>query len=120
MHACTHVSRRLVLLAVFLVLCIGSVWGVASALASSPSAAPASPLILKVGWSPDPDSLNPFVGVQQSSYELWHISYDFLTDYGDKYLETRPGLAESWTKSPTGSPGPSRSAAASSGATGSR
>ncbi|HZL65422.1 MAG TPA: hypothetical protein VFD50_10840, partial [Thermoleophilia bacterium] len=66
----THFRRRLVPLAVLLVLCIGLIWGVASALASSPSASPsASPLILKVGWSPDPDSLNPFVGVQQSSYE---------------------------------------------------
>ena len=30
------------------------------------------------------------------------MSYDFLTDYGDKYLETQPGLAESWTKSADG------------------
>ena len=103
MLARTDVRRRLVPLVVLLALCIGLVWGVASALASSPSASPsASPLILKVGWSPDPDSLNPFVGVQQSSYELWHISYDFRTNYGDKYLETRPGLAESWTKSADG------------------
>jgi peptide/nickel transport system substrate-binding protein len=100
MLARTHVRRRLVMLAVLLVLCIGLAWGVASALASSPSASPATgKVILKVGWSPDPDSLNPFVGIQQSSYELWHISYDFLTNYGDKYLETQPGLAESWTKS---------------------
>jgi len=76
---------------------------VAGALAASPSASPsASPLILKVGWSPDPDSLNPFVAYQQSSYELLHVAYDFLTDYGDKYLETQPGLAESWTKSADG------------------
>jgi peptide/nickel transport system substrate-binding protein len=81
----------------------GLAWGLASAVASSPSASPAGgKVILKVGWSPDPDNLNPFVGVQQSSYELWHISYDFLTNYGDQYLQTEPGLAESWTKSPDG------------------
>jgi peptide/nickel transport system substrate-binding protein len=103
---------RFLVLALFLLLAAGLVWGLSGALAASPSPTPmllgasASPgadqTILKVGWSPDPDNLNPFVGVQQSSYELWHISYDFLTDYGEQYLETQPGLAESWTSSPDG------------------
>ena len=55
-----------------------------------------------MGWTPDLDNLNPFVGIDQTCYELYHVSYDFLTDYGDKYLETQPGLAESWTKSEDG------------------
>jgi peptide/nickel transport system substrate-binding protein len=95
-------SRLLVLL-LFLLVAASLVWGLTGALAADPSASPGGDkIILKVGWSPDPDNLNPFVGVQQSAYELWHISYDFLTNYGDQYLETKPGLAESWTSSPDG------------------
>ena len=94
---------RLFVLFVVLALAAGLVWGLAGALADDPSPSPAGgPVILKVGWTTDPDNLNPFVGIEQSSYELYHISYDFLTDYGDRYLETQPGLAESWTKSEDG------------------
>jgi peptide/nickel transport system substrate-binding protein len=93
-------SSRLVLLAIVVALAAGLVWGLTGAFASSPAPSAANDkVILKVGWSPDPDNLNPFVGIQQSSYELWHLSYDFLTNYGDQYLETQPGLAESWTRS---------------------
>lgn len=103
MTAGPRYSTRLFLLLLVAVLVAGLVWGLTGAFAASPSASPGGDkIILKVGWSPDPDSLNPFVGVQQSSYELWHISYDFLTNYGDKYLETTPGLAESWSKSSDG------------------
>ena len=103
MTAGTRYSTRLLLLVFIATLAAGLVWGLSGAFAADPSASPGGEkIILKVGWSPDPDSLNPFVGVQQSSYELWHVSYDFLTNYGDQYLETQPGLAESWTSSPDG------------------
>jgi len=103
MTAGTRYSTRLFLLLLVAVLGAGLIWGLTGAFAADPSASPGGDkIILKVGWSPDPDNLNPFVGVQQSSYELWHISYDFLTNYGDKYLETTPGLAESWSKSSDG------------------
>ena len=96
-------ASRLLLLFVFLALAAGLVWGLAVAFAASPSPSPAGGTVtLKVGWTTDPDNLNPFVGIEQSSYELYHVSYDFLTNYGDKYLETQPGLAESWTKSDDG------------------
>jgi len=94
---------RLLVLLVFLLLAAGLVWGLGGVFAADPSASPGGEkVILKVGWSPEMDNLNPFVGQQQASYELWHISYDFLTNYGDQYLETQPGLAESWTSSPDG------------------
>ena len=103
MTARPRFSSRLLLLAIVLALAAGLTWGLAGAFAasSSPSAAGGN-VTLKVGWTTDPDNLNPFVGIEQSSYELYHVSYDFLTDYGDKYLETQPGLAESWTKSDDG------------------
>ena len=77
----------------------------AGAGASSPSpsaAAGGERHLLKVGWDTEPDNLNPFVGYEQSSYELFHVEYDFLTDYSPAHLETEPGLATSWTHSPDG------------------
>ena len=97
-----HSSRLRSLLVITLVVA-GLVWGLTGALAADPSVSPGTGKVtLRVGWTTDPDNLNPFVGIQQSSYELFHVSYDFLTNYGDKYLETQPGLAESWTKSADG------------------
>jgi ABC-type transport system substrate-binding protein len=58
--------------------------------------------ILRVGWTTDPDSLNPFVGIETSSYEIFGLNYDYLTSWDAATLETRPGLAESWTSSEDG------------------
>jgi peptide/nickel transport system substrate-binding protein len=71
----------------------------ASATSPSPSAGQS---VLKVGWDIEPDNLNPFVGIQQSSFDIYHLEYDFLTDYGPAHLETEPGLATSWSHSPDG------------------
>ncbi len=95
-----HIRSRWLLLGLVVTLTAGLVWGVAGALADNPNAP--GPVILRVGWTEEPDSPNPFAGINQSSYELYHISYDFLTNYGDKFLETQPGLAESWTSSNDG------------------
>jgi peptide/nickel transport system substrate-binding protein len=92
-------SRSLVVLVV-LALAAGLVFA-AAASASSPSPAPGG-TTLKVGWDTEPDNLNPFVGYEQSSYELFHVEYDFLTDYGPSHLETEPGLATHWTHSADG------------------
>ena len=98
-----HTSRLFLALLVVMVAADGLVWGLTGALAADPSASPSSGKVtLRIGWTTDPDNLNPFVGIEQSSYELFHVSYDFLTSYGDKFLETEPGLAESWTKSDDG------------------
>ncbi len=103
MAARSRFMSRVLLLSVVAVLAAGLVWGLAAAAASDPSASPGGgPVTLKVGWTTDPDNLNPFVGIEQSSYELYHVSYDFLTNYGDDYLQTEPGLAESWTTSEDG------------------
>jgi len=103
MAARSRFSSRLLLLAIVLALAAGLIWGIAGAFASSSSPSPAGGNVtLKVGWTTEPDNLNPFVGYEQSSYELYHVAYDFLTDYNDQYLSTAPGLAESWTKSADG------------------
>jgi len=60
--------RRLALAAVVTLLAAGLLWGLGSALAASPSASPGGKTILRMGWTVDPDSLNPFIGFLSSSY----------------------------------------------------
>ena len=86
-----RVSSRWFVLVIVLVLAAGLVWGLAGAFASSSSPSAAGQVTLKVGWTTDPDNLNPFVGIEQSSYELFHVSYDFLNDFDDKYLGAHQG-----------------------------
>ena len=81
-------------------------WGLASglgsALAADPSASPgADKVVLHVGWTNDPDNLNPFIGAETSAYEIWLLNYDFLTGYSLD-LKPTPGLATSWETSPDG------------------
>jgi peptide/nickel transport system substrate-binding protein len=48
------------------------------------------------------DSLNPFLGFQAPSYEMWGLTYDYLTGYTMKDMSPAPGLASKWTTSPDG------------------
>ena len=73
-----------------LVLAAGLAWGAASALASSPSpAASANAVVLKIGWTVEPDTLNPFIGWQNQDYEIWSINYSFLFGFG---VSSKPTL----------------------------
>jgi peptide/nickel transport system substrate-binding protein len=77
--------------------------GVASAASSTPSpSASAKPSTLTIGITQDIDSLNPFVGILASSYELYQLSYDTLTNYSAKDFSPVPGLASSWKTSSDG------------------
>ena len=58
-------------------------------------------MVLHVGWTNDPDNLNPFIGAETSSYEIWRLNYDFLTGYSLD-LQPTPELATSWETSPDG------------------
>ena len=48
------------------------------------------------------DSLNPFLGFQAPSYEMWGLTYDYLTGYSMKDMSPAPGLATKWTTSADG------------------
>jgi peptide/nickel transport system substrate-binding protein len=77
--------------------------GVAAGSASpstSSSSQRASTLI--IGITQDPDSLNPFVGILASSYEIYQLAYDTLTGYSAKDFSPTPGLAKSWHHSADG------------------
>lgn len=66
-------------LAVGLILALCIATGTAGA--TSPSAAPGK-VVLKIGWTGEPDNLNPFIGWQNATYEIWAMNYDFLFGFG--------------------------------------
>jgi peptide/nickel transport system substrate-binding protein len=78
-----HVRIRLLSLVATVIVVAGLVWGLAAATAatSSPSSAPGK-IVLKIGWSSEPDNLNPFIGYANTSYEIWAINYSFLFGFG--------------------------------------
>src|SRR3954471_10372002 len=39
------------------------------------------------------DSLNPFLGIQAPSYEMWGLTYDYLTGYSMTDMASEPGRA---------------------------
>src|SRR5213079_1640485 len=48
------------------------------------------------------DSLNPFLGFQAPSYEMWGLTYDYLVGYSMKDMSPEPDLATKWTTSSDG------------------
>jgi len=97
----------MVLLAVVLaaaagVLLVRGGTGEARAESASPVADSVDRIILKAGWTNDPDNLNPFIGFESSSYEIWRLNYNLLTGWDAATLKPKPELAESWTVSDDG------------------
>ena len=89
-------------------LAVGLIWGLATSFAESPSPASDGKVVLKVGLTNMPDSLNPFVGVMSGSYEIWSMNYDLMvgfnpTDYAHPMgLTEANGLAYEWSSTPDG------------------
>ena len=75
--------RSLAVLGVVAVLSCGLVWGLAGALAASSSPSPAAKVVLRLGWTTEPDSLNPFIGYTNDAYEIWALNYSQLFGCGD-------------------------------------
>ena len=106
-------SRRLLrlrLLAALVVclLCVGLVWGLAGALATSSTPPPAGKVVLKIGMTNMlPTTSTPSSGRCQSSYEIWSLDYDLLVgfspgDYSHPQGAAATGLADHWTVSDGG------------------
>ena len=94
---------RVTITLLVLLLTAGLVWGLAAALASdtpSPNAS-GSKLMVTFGTTFDADNLNPFIGWSGTSYEIFHLNYDFLVGYNTD-LSPRPELATKWETSPDG------------------
>jgi len=97
--------HHLVVLAVLACLAAGLVGGLSAAMADSRSPSPSggqAKIILHIGWTREPDNLNPFVGYSATDYEIWHLQYDLLTGYYPATLQPRPEFATSWSHSPNG------------------
>jgi peptide/nickel transport system substrate-binding protein len=96
---------RLAVIVITIVLVAGLVWGIGGALASSDSPSPAAgKTILRLGWTNDPDNLNPFIGYESSSYEVWSINYELLVGFRASDYANVPGvgLATDWQTSDDG------------------
>jgi peptide/nickel transport system substrate-binding protein len=100
-----HTRKRttIMLLAVAMLLVAGVAWGLTSSMGAASSSPGTSDgkIVLKLGITNDPDSLNPFVGYENSAYEVWCLNYDFVIGYGSDGSSV-PGIAESWSVSPDG------------------
>jgi len=98
--------QPIVVVTLLAVLAVGLVWGIAGALAADETATPAADgqLTLRLGWTADPDSLNPFIGWDSSSYEVWSLNYDLLVGFQASDLTNQPGigLATDWETSADG------------------
>jgi peptide/nickel transport system substrate-binding protein len=56
---------------------------------------------LRVGWSSEPDKMNPITSYSSEALEVLQLVYDKLIEY-DTNLQPEPGLAESWDYSSDG------------------
>jgi peptide/nickel transport system substrate-binding protein len=87
------VGAPLTLLACLFVICLG--WGITGAFAASTSPAPQSgTLDLRIGWTVQPDNLNPFIGWADATYEVWALNYSFLFGFGTNNKPTLDLAAE--------------------------
>ncbi|HEX6249291.1 MAG TPA: ABC transporter substrate-binding protein [Nocardioidaceae bacterium] len=74
-----------------------------AAASESPSADPAADKVtFTVGLLNQPDSFNPFLGIEAESYEMWALIYDSLITYSRDDMSVQPGVAESWDTSDDG------------------
>ena len=58
--------------------------------------AQADPTALRIGWAQDPQTLNPFVALNEENYNVWSLNYDLLVNFSPDDLSPAPGIAESW------------------------
>jgi peptide/nickel transport system substrate-binding protein len=56
---------------------------------------------LRVGWSSEPDKMNPITSYSSEALEVLQLVYDKLIEYDTK-LQEEPGLAETWAYSDDG------------------
>ncbi len=96
---------RLAVVVLAALLACGLAFGAVAAAADdppSPAASPAAATVLHVGWTAEPDNLNPMVGYETSALEIFHLNYDYLVGFKASDLQPTPELATSWTTSPDG------------------
>src|SRR6195952_625301 len=68
----------------------------APSLAAAPAANGADKVTFTVAFTDPVDSLNPFLGVEADSYEMWSLMYDYMVGYSMKDMSPEPSLATKW------------------------
>jgi peptide/nickel transport system substrate-binding protein len=97
----SHGKIPCLMAAVACVLAALLLWPAAGAAVTDPSASPsasAEKVVLRIGWPREPDNLNPFIGWENSSFEVWALQYDFLFGFGVDEQPTLDLAAEFPTK----------------------
>jgi peptide/nickel transport system substrate-binding protein len=90
--------RRIVAVAVLMMVVVSVLGGVASAGAQNED----EKVVLRIGSSNDIDGFNPFKIVEVPSYEVMNLTYDTLVNYSPKDSSPVSGLADSWETSEDG------------------
>ncbi|MFN8195132.1 MAG: ABC transporter substrate-binding protein [Nocardioidaceae bacterium] len=70
--------------------------------AAAPGAAAADKTTFTVALLNEADSFNPFLGIQAESFEMWALTYDYMTGYSMTDMSPEPALADSWDTSEDG------------------
>ena len=52
--------------------------------------------VLRIGWGQDPQTLNPFVGLDEEDFTVWALTWDLLVNFSADELAPTAGIAESW------------------------
>ena len=79
---------------------LGLAAGAASAQDSESSSG--SKDVLRIGWSQDPKTLSPFIGVNEEEFTIWAINFELLVGFDPENLSPAPAIAESWDVSEDG------------------
>ncbi|HSE08820.1 MAG TPA: ABC transporter substrate-binding protein [Nocardioidaceae bacterium] len=93
--------RRLALLTAATLVAAPGLIGAAANAEESPSPGDEK-LTFTVGMTNQPDSFNPFLGIEIESYEMWALTYDYLVSVSPQDLSPQPALATDWESSEDG------------------
>jgi peptide/nickel transport system substrate-binding protein len=52
--------------------------------------------VLRIGWGQDPQTLNPFIGLDEEDYTIWAINWDLPINFNPEDLTPTPGVVEEW------------------------
>jgi peptide/nickel transport system substrate-binding protein len=52
--------------------------------------------VLRIGWGQDPQTLNPFVGLDEEDYTIWAINWDLPINFNPDDLSPTAGIVEEW------------------------
>ena len=80
----------------WLVLAVVGLAFAGSSFSQAQAASDGNDNVLRIGWAQDPQTLNPFVGLDEEDYTVWAINWDLLVNFDPVDLSPSPGIAESW------------------------